>query len=96
MMQRTSEESPTGSSATPQTRSRISREASHLFSKIAHLRGSQIARPLVFAFDRFVNFLSVHRNVLGRVNAQSNFVSAYVDNRNYDIVTDHDALVAVP
>jgi hypothetical protein len=37
----------------------------------------------------------MHRDILGRINSQANFVAANIDDCHDDIVTDHDALVAV-
>jgi hypothetical protein len=38
----------------------------------------------------------MNRHVLRGLNAQADLVAANVDNRDHDVVADHDALVTVP
>lgn len=45
------------------------------------------------AANRLVDFTTVNRHVLGRFNAQANFVAANFHDRDHDIVADHDSLI---
>ena len=54
-----------------------------LFADVTRLGRPNVAALFVFAFDRFVNFLSVDRDVLGRVDSKADFVSAYIDNSDH-------------
>ena len=57
--------------------------------------GTGLTGTAVFALNSVVDFLPVHRNGLRRLDAEANFVAADVDDGNHDIITDHDAFVAV-
>ena len=57
--------------------------------------GASLACATVFALNGVVDFLSVHRNGLWRLDAEANFVTANVNDGNHDIIADHDAFVAV-
>lgn len=49
----------------------------------------------VRSLNRVEDLFTMHRNFLGCFNAQANLVSADVHNGDDDIVTDHDAFIAV-
>lgn len=49
----------------------------------------------VLSLDGVIDFLSVHRNGLWRLDAEANFVAADVNDGDHDIIADHDAFVAV-
>ena len=57
--------------------------------------GSASWWPLIFALNRVVNLLAMDRKILLRFDAQSNFVTTNINNRDDHIVTDHDAFVTV-
>jgi hypothetical protein len=46
-----------------------------------------------FAFDRFVDFFTVHRDVTWSVDSKSDFVSADLDNHQGDVVANDDFFV---
>jgi hypothetical protein len=49
----------------------------------------------ILPFNRFVHFLSVNRDILWSFNTQPDFIPAYIDNRNYDVIANHDALITM-
>lgn len=49
----------------------------------------------IFSLNRIVDFLAVNRNRLGRFNAETYFVSAYVHYGHHHVITNHDAFVTV-
>jgi hypothetical protein len=62
---------------------------------VAGVLRRELGRATIFALDGVVHFLSVYGNILRRIDAQTDFVPANVDDRDNDIVPDHDAFVAV-
>src|SRR4051812_27762896 len=50
---------------------------------------------LVFALDGLVHFSPVYRNLARRFDPKPHFVAAHVYDRDDDIVTDNDALIAL-
>jgi hypothetical protein len=74
---------------------RFGRELRHPFANglgIAgvHPRGSQI-----LSLDGFVNLLAMDRNFRGSINSQPDFVATDIDDRNDNVVANHDAFVAL-
>ena len=56
---------------------------------------SGIRSPAVFTLDRVVNLLSMDRNGLRGVDAQTDFVTPNVDDGHDDIIANHDAFISV-
>src|SRR5436189_6462311 len=48
-----------------------------------------------FALDRFVHFLAMHGHMRRGLDSETHLVPADVDDRNHDIVANHDAFIAV-
>jgi hypothetical protein len=51
---------------------------------------------LVLVLDGVVHLLAVHGHGCGRLDADSHLVAADVDDRELDVVADHDRLVDLP
>src|SRR6185437_2757227 len=65
------------------------------FANGMRILGIQPRAAQVFALDGFVHLLTVHGYFRGRVNAQSHFIAADIDNRDNNVVADNDAFVAL-
>jgi hypothetical protein len=57
---------------------------------VARLGGTPI-----FALDSVVDFLSMDGDRLRSSDSKTNFVASDVDDRNHDVVPNHDALISV-
>jgi hypothetical protein len=69
--------------------------ALELLSKIFRFRWTESARFLILSFNRIVNFLPVHRDFLGGIDAQPNFVSTNIHNGDDYVISNHDAFVSM-
>jgi hypothetical protein len=56
---------------------------------------SKLSRLLVLALNRVVDFLAMDRDMLWRIDTQTNFIASDIDDRDHHIVPDHDALIAM-
>src|SRR5438067_646633 len=64
-------------------------------SKPGEVFGFDLRRSAIFAPDGVVNFLTMDADLLGRRDSQANFVAADIDDGDFDVVTDHDRLIAL-
>lgn len=64
-----------------------------LAGRVVHL---ELARFSVFSLDGLIHLPPMNRDLAGGVDPQSNLVSANINDRKYDVLADHDALVTLP
>ena len=57
--------------------------------------GLDVAGLLILSFDCFVNLLAVDRDILRSFNPKSHFIATNIDDRDDNVITDHDALVSM-
>jgi hypothetical protein len=50
----------------------------------------------ILAVDGFVDFLSMHRDILGGIDAEPYLVASNFDNCHGDVVVNHDGFVFFP
>jgi hypothetical protein len=65
------------------------------FANGMRILGFQPRAAQILALNGLVHLLSVHGYFRGRVNAQSHFIAADIDNRDNNVVADNDAFVAL-
>src|SRR5438128_1877412 len=65
-------------------------------SKTRKILGFNLRGCTVFTTDRVVDFLAMDADLLGRIDSDSNLIAPDVDDSHFDVVADHDRLVALP
>lgn len=58
--------------------------------QVEHSRGWSLS---AISFDGILHLLPVNRHVLGRFDAETNFVAAHFDDGDVDVTGDHDGFV---
>jgi len=56
---------------------------------------SQLGSALIFALNGFVNLSAMHRNIARGFDTEADFVATDIDNGEYNVVADDDALIAM-
>ena len=64
-------------------------------TQITSVGGVELGRPAVFPLDGLVHFPSMNRNIRWGINPQPDFVAAYIDDGNHDVITNNDAFIAM-
>src|SRR5262245_28307169 len=72
-----------------------SRRAGIDLSKTREILGFDLCRGAGFAPDGIVHFFAMDADLLGGFDSKSYLVASNVDNGDFDVVPDHDRLVAL-
>jgi len=60
-----------------------------------HHRSAGLTSATVLTLNRFIHLAAMHWHFLGSVDPKAHLVTADVNNRDYNIVADDDALIAL-